>query len=142
MAYLIYKTTNLVNGKHYIGSHKGTHNDSYLGSGVALKAAIKKYGVENFKREVLFEADSAAEMYAKEAELIILGPDSYNLRLQNGRGGWDFVNKNGLSHGRFDSQIEFNRHHSPFVKGHQFGNIGAKRCKELHPNQDRKSTRL
>lgn len=49
----IYKTTNLVNGKIYIGQHIGKVNDSYLGSGVVLHNAIRKYGRCNFKREIL-----------------------------------------------------------------------------------------
>jgi group I intron endonuclease len=49
---VIYKTTNLINGKQYIG--KDTKNNSkYLGSGTFLKKAIKKYGRENFKKEIL-----------------------------------------------------------------------------------------
>lgn len=54
MFYLVYKTTNLVNGKFYIGSHQTTRiNDGYLGSGKILKKALKKYGRQNFKREVI-----------------------------------------------------------------------------------------
>jgi len=49
---VIYKTTNLVNGKIYVG--RDSHNDfTYLGSGVRLEAAVTKYGRDNFKREVL-----------------------------------------------------------------------------------------
>lgn len=49
---IVYKTTNLINGKIYIG--QDTYNDKlYLGSGVRLGNAIEKYGIENFKKEVL-----------------------------------------------------------------------------------------
>jgi len=50
---IIYKTTNLVNGKFYIGKHYNDINDNYLGSGIKLNNDIKKYGKENFKREIL-----------------------------------------------------------------------------------------
>lgn len=49
---IIYVTTNLVNNKKYIGKDE-KNNSSYLGSGLQLSHAIKKYGVENFKKEVL-----------------------------------------------------------------------------------------
>ena len=62
-----YITVNLINGKKYIGSHISENlNDKYLGSGVILNKAIKKYGKENFKRYILAEVDSSNMM--KELE--------------------------------------------------------------------------
>ena len=51
--FYIYKTTNLSNGKQYIGSHDGDPFDSYIGSGKLIIKAIKKYGRGNFIREIL-----------------------------------------------------------------------------------------
>jgi group I intron endonuclease len=91
MYYLIYKTTNLINGKFYIGKHQTNNkNDSYLGSGIALEKAIKKYGRNNFIREILFECNSEEEMNQKEKEIItddlIKNKNCYNLGL-GGEGG-------------------------------------------------------
>lgn len=50
--FTIYKTTNLVNGKLYIGQDS-KNKAGYLGSGKVLNYAIKKYGRENFKKEIM-----------------------------------------------------------------------------------------
>jgi hypothetical protein len=42
ICYIIYKTTNLVNDKIYVGQHYTSANDGYLGSGKILDKSIKK----------------------------------------------------------------------------------------------------
>jgi group I intron endonuclease len=62
---VVYITTNLVNGKQYIG--RDMYNDpKYLGSGKLLNKAIKKYGRENFKKEILQECDTLNELKLAE----------------------------------------------------------------------------
>ncbi|MBQ4479153.1 MAG: GIY-YIG nuclease family protein [Victivallales bacterium] len=65
--YYFYKITNRINGKFYFGVH-GTDNleDGYMGSGVALKRAYIKYGIENFSKEILAFFSNADEMYSFE----------------------------------------------------------------------------
>lgn len=71
MYYTIYKTTNLINGKIYIGKHVTENlDDSYLGSGIKLINSIKKYGPENFKREILYIFENEQKMNAKEVDLV------------------------------------------------------------------------
>jgi hypothetical protein len=97
VVYTIYRTTNQVNGKVYIGKHQ-THdiNDKYLGSGKLLKQAIKKYGVENFTKEILYTFDNEDDMNAKERKLVtedfVLQKNNYNLCV-GGHGGWSYVNR-------------------------------------------------
>ena len=62
----IYITTNLVNGKKYLGQHYLNSNKKYLGSGKILQIAIKKYGKENFVLEPIDWASSKEELNEKE----------------------------------------------------------------------------
>ena len=71
MYYIIYKITNINNNKFYIGSHQTLDlNDMYFGSGIYIRRAIKKYGIESFKKEILFYLDSKEEMHIKETEVL------------------------------------------------------------------------
>jgi len=62
---IIYMTTNLINGRKYIGLDS-KNNPKYLGSGKALKLAIAKYGKENFNKEILCYCGSMEELLEKE----------------------------------------------------------------------------
>jgi len=53
---IIYKITNLVNNKIYIGQTNGNRKN-YLGGGKILKLAFKKYGRCNFKKEIIIKGD-------------------------------------------------------------------------------------
>lgn len=97
MFYYLYKITNLINNKIYIGVHKTKNlNDCYMGSGTVLNAAIKKHGLQNFKKEILEFFSSESEMFLREKEVVtndfLLREDTYNLR-RGGNGGFDFINK-------------------------------------------------
>lgn len=106
MKYIVYKTTCSVNNKIYIGVHQ-TENpqefDGYLGNNLYVNRttfiknpkfpfhwAVKKYGIENFKRETLYIFNTAEEAYKKEAELVnsefVLQENNYNIAL-GGKGG-------------------------------------------------------
>lgn len=69
--HFIYKTINQVNNKFYIGVHS-TNNleDEYLGSGLRLWRAIRKYGKSNFKKEILEYHPSREELMQREKELV------------------------------------------------------------------------
>lgn len=94
--YLVYKTTNNINQKIYIGVH-ATYDidDGYLGSGTAITNAIKKYGKDNFTREIIKFCESKEEMLELEAVLVddyfVSREDTYNLR--NGGGAYSNLGK-------------------------------------------------
>jgi group I intron endonuclease len=87
---IVYKTTNLINNKIYVG--KDSHsNPKYLGSGVLLKQAFKKYGRENFIKEILEVCETPKQLDEREifwiAELQATKREiGYNLA-QGGTGG-------------------------------------------------------
>ena len=98
MYYYVYQITNLLNNKIYVGKHKSSKHPSeneYYGSGKQITSAIKKYGIENFKKEVLYYCSSLEEMADKEAEIVtedfVKRPDTYNMH-KGGNGGWDHYN--------------------------------------------------
>lgn len=97
MFYTVYKITNKINDKYYVGKHQTANlDDGYMGSGKLLKKAIAKYGIENFTKEILYIFETEDEMNTKEKELVIVSEETYNL-CDGGKGGWGYINKNNLN---------------------------------------------
>jgi group I intron endonuclease len=129
MCYIVYLTTNLVNGKIYVG----VHNDSrtgYKGSGYALKHAFKKYGKQNFKRQILHYCLEANHAYELEAQIVdqwfVNRKDTYNLAL-GGKGGASQSDaaKKKLSESRMG--MKFSDEHRENIR---LSNLGRKHTKE------------
>lgn len=82
--HIIYKIKNLKNGRYYIGRHSTTNiNDGYMGSGKAIINAIKKYGEEEFVKEILAETETSSELWELEKQIVneyvVSDPLSYNM---------------------------------------------------------------
>lgn len=82
----LYKITNLINGKMYIGQHTTSNlDDGYMGSGVALHNAFKKYGIENFRKEWIMFCEDSDELNYYERVFVDQNwmdrSDTYNLIL-------------------------------------------------------------
>lgn len=92
--HFLYKTTNLINSKYYLGVHTTNDlNDEYLGSGRAILAAIKKHGKENFQRSILKFFNTREEAFEYEkfiiTESVVNDKNTYNLC----KGGYGAVGK-------------------------------------------------
>lgn len=90
---VIYKTINLINGKYYVGKDE-KNNPEYLGSGLLLNKAIKKYGKENFKKEILEICVNRKELNEREIywiENLDATKKGYNIAL-GGSGGDTYSN--------------------------------------------------
>lgn len=135
MYYIIYKTTNIINEKIYVGKHKTKDlNDGYLGSGKLLNYAIKKYGIENFTREVLYLCSNEDEMNAKENEIVTedfcTRLDTYNLCV-GGHGGFSYINRKGINYtfeknkriSPFGTSEFIKKHKSDFLRGSKIGSL-------------------
>ena len=96
MFYYLYKITNTVNNKFYVGIHKTSNlNDGYFGSGLNLNRAIKKYGKENFVKEILEFFTTEEQMFAREREVVntdfIAQSLTYNI-VEGGNGSFSYIN--------------------------------------------------
>lgn len=95
----IYLTTNLINGKKYIGADS-RDLPSYLGSGIIIKQAIKKYGKENFKK-IILEVCGESMLYDREIYWInhynaVNSPVFYNIS-NGGKGGNRLTNEKTIN---------------------------------------------
>ena len=142
----IYRITNKINGKTYIGQHEYKKlDDSYMGSGKLVIRAQKKYGMENFEKEILYSriqykktADDMEKFaIAKERAL---GKAEYNIA-DGGQGGnlGEEVNKklrgeNNGFYGKKHSK-ETRRKLSEARKGKKFGHLSEETKKKISEAQ-------
>ena len=146
--YIIYQTTNLTTGQIYIGQHKVKNDDldpKYLGSGIILKNAIQKYGIENFCRDILDECDSLEDANILETAYIDIyesnNPEiGYNIALggknygsairwikENDPKKWKQLQKKFIANGK--------RSPSQFKKGHQLSTESIEKMKKHLPKK-------
>jgi len=96
----IYKTTNILNNKFYIGMHSTDNlDDGYIGSGTLLRRSIKKYGRDKHKKEILEYLDSRESLHIREKEIVNekLLNDVLSMNLAvggQGEGSWQKINQN------------------------------------------------
>lgn len=137
MFYTLYKITSKIDNKIYIGVHQTEDlNDGYMGSGARIINAIKKYGKENFEKEILYFFDDQESALIKEREIVnedfIKDPNTMNIVLGGGmppsqKGRPLSKTKVGLKgDNRTEKQKEASRRHSEALKGNTPWNKGKK----------------
>jgi group I intron endonuclease len=137
----IYIIVNNVNGKTYVGKKrlykKNWNEDNYMGSGVHLFAAKKKYGIENFEKFLICYTSSEKDACEKEqfwiAHYKSLGKAEYN----ETAGGDGLINsslatrqKMSLSHKDKPRSDETKRKISEALKGKPTWSKGKKLSEE------------
>lgn len=137
MKYLVYKITNLINGKIYIGCHQTSDvNDGYMGSGKLIKRAIEKYGIENFHKEILHECSSVEKMFEMESTIVneefVECLNTYNLKT-GGTGGWSHITTEQKQKGGLKTiSILRDRLKNDPIFQKQWTEATSKRMTELH----------
>jgi hypothetical protein len=96
MIYYLYKITNILDRKIYIGVHKTKDlNDNYMGSGKLIKRAIKKHGIENFSKEIIEYFNDEESMLFKEQQIVngtfVSSDETYNI-VEGGHGSFSYIN--------------------------------------------------
>lgn len=88
---IVYKTTNLINNKIYIGVHSTDNlDDGYIGSGRYFLKAVNKHGYSNFKKEIIQDFKFLTDALNLEKYIVnedfIKREDNYNLALGGNQG--------------------------------------------------------
>lgn len=102
----VYKYTHIESGKWYIGSHN-SRKERYSGSGLVWAEAKKKYGIEAFKKEILYNGSNYRNEEQRILEMLDAANDPMSYNLKNQALGGTFIGiKNGM----------YGKHHTPETK--------------------------
>ena len=133
----IYITTNITNGKIYIGQKKSQVflGNKYLGSGTLIRSAIKKYGYSNFNVSMLEECSSKEDLDEKEIYWISKY-DSMNKDI-----GYNICpgghNGNIMDYLPEEQVLRIRKEHSEFMKTFKHSEETKLRISKLHKGRKR-----
>lgn len=131
----IYKTTNTINGKIYIGQSRGKLKPKYFGSGMTISKALRLYGKNNFKMEVICQLTNKEQLDEFEKFLIdkyrgIVGRDNmYNIA-DGGMGGWGLNGELNGNFGKKPNEAQLKGLSLGRIKGRKFSEEGKRNISE------------
>ena len=141
--YCIYRTTNLINGKTYVGQHRFENvNDSYLGSGTLIRQAVTKYGIRSFKKEIIIFGDFTQEQIDKFERCMIFferlnSKAEYNIANGgNGVGKHSDETRRKISESKTGKKVIFSDEHkrrlSEALKGNKPSEASKEKNRQAH----------
>lgn len=110
----VYLWKNKINGKKYIGRHKGEIDDNYVGSGRHFYRAYKKYGEENFERVILEYIENCGEN-----DQIIKDRERYYLDLFDAAKSSEYYNISPNSHGGYHGRDQYGPNNGMWKRKHR-----------------------
>jgi len=144
----VFITTNLINGKQYIGDHSTNKlDDTYKGSGLILRKAFKEYGKKNFERIIIEFFPTKIEAFNAQEKYIIffethISQNGYNISWKGGHNVKNCISeetkqKIGKSNSGKIRSIEYKQHlslimsneNNPMYK-YQYSNEQLEKLKE------------
>ena len=145
----VYKITNEINNRIYVGVHKTDEvDDGYMGSGKAIRLAIKKYGRDNFTKEILVSFEDAEAAYLAESmvvdEAFVARKDTYNMKCGGIGGSVGFGEKHPMYGKQHSNESKKKMSDAKSGENHPFygmsrseetkAKLSAARSGEKHPN--------
>lgn len=151
-----YKITNLLNGHFYYGIHSTNNlDDGYMGSGHRLHRAYKKYGQENFSKEILKFFETREELVGYEVEIVtdklVQDENCYNIVLGGEKFSpintivvfnketniWERIAKSVYDNNKEKYDVSGNNHVIVKYKNDTVNNWFAITCEEYYNNKDK-----
>jgi group I intron endonuclease len=124
----IYKITNKINGKIYIGKTEKELDSNYFGSGILIKKSIKKYGRDNFLKEILEECNTMESLNDREKYWInFLDSRNPNIGYNIAPGGEGFDIRNLPNYQEIKGKMD----KSPHLTKSYIEKYGEERSKEI-----------
>ncbi len=135
--HFIYRTTHIPTGQFYVGMHSTNNmDDGYIGSGTWIQRSMKKYGRDQFHREIIEMCESRLVLWKRETEIVSSGLLADPLCMNLVRGGQGVHNLGkpsafkGQAWGRSRSNVPLTPEHKSAVSRALMGHFISDETRE------------